>query len=61
VDNLNGFKLLGKMIRVDHIHQYKLPKASFSECSGAGSVGFWRLQSGSVGFYTGTDLIKKKD
>jgi len=26
VDNLNGFKLLGKMIRVDHIHQYKLPK-----------------------------------
>jgi len=26
VDNLNGFKLLGKMIRVDHVHQYKLPK-----------------------------------
>jgi len=26
VDNLNGFKLLNRMIRVDHIHQYKLPK-----------------------------------
>eukprot|EP00088_Acartia_fossae_P057408 TRINITY_DN6697_c0_g1_i12.p1 TRINITY_DN6697_c0_g1~~TRINITY_DN6697_c0_g1_i12.p1 ORF type:complete len:292 (-),score=74.05 TRINITY_DN6697_c0_g1_i12:177-1052(-) len=26
VDNLNGFKILGRMIRVDHIHQYKLPK-----------------------------------
>lgn len=26
VDNLNGFKLLSKMIRVDHVHQYKLPK-----------------------------------
>ena len=26
VDNLNGFKLLGRLIRVDHIHQYKLPK-----------------------------------
>merc|ERR1719167_541860 len=26
VENLNGFKLLNMMIRVDHIHQYKLPK-----------------------------------
>jgi len=26
VDNLNGFKILDRMIRVDHIHQYKLPK-----------------------------------
>jgi len=26
VDNLNGYKLLSRMIRVDHIHQYKLPK-----------------------------------
>jgi hypothetical protein len=29
VDNLNGIKILGKMIRVDHIHQYKLPKVNF--------------------------------
>jgi len=26
VDNLNGVKVLGRIIRVDHIHQYKLPK-----------------------------------
>jgi len=26
VDNLNGVKVLKRMIRVDHIHQYKLPK-----------------------------------
>jgi len=26
VDNLNGVKVLGRMIRVDHVHQYKLPK-----------------------------------
>jgi len=26
VDNLNGFKILNRMIRVDHVHQYKLPK-----------------------------------
>jgi len=26
VDNLNGVKVLGRLIRVDHIHQYKLPK-----------------------------------
>merc|ERR1711872_45570 len=26
VDNFNGYKLLSRMIRVDHIHQYKLPK-----------------------------------
>jgi len=26
VDNLNGIKVLSRMIRVDHVHQYKLPK-----------------------------------
>ena len=26
VDNLNGVKVLSRMIRVDHVHQYKLPK-----------------------------------
>ena len=26
VDNLNAVKVLGRIIRVDHIHQYKLPK-----------------------------------
>jgi len=26
VDNLNGIKVLGRTIRVDHVHQYKLPK-----------------------------------
>merc|ERR1712059_243056 len=26
VDNLNGVKVLGRTIRVDHVHQYKLPK-----------------------------------
>ena len=26
VDNLNGVKVLVRIIRVDHIHQYKLPK-----------------------------------
>jgi len=26
VDNLNGMKLLGRLIRVDHVHTYKLPK-----------------------------------
>jgi len=26
VDNLNGVKVLGRLIRVDHVHQYKLPK-----------------------------------
>ena len=26
VDNLNGFKILGRMIRVDHVQTYKLPK-----------------------------------
>ena len=26
VDNLQGIKVLGHIIRVDHIHQYKLPK-----------------------------------
>jgi len=26
VDNLNGMKLLGRLVRVDHVHTYKLPK-----------------------------------
>lgn len=26
VDNLNGVKVLQQLIRVDHVHQYKLPK-----------------------------------
>merc|ERR1719167_1809239 len=26
VDNLNGIKVLGRTIRVDHVHNYKLPK-----------------------------------
>merc|ERR1711874_631677 len=26
VDNLNGFKILGRTIRVDHVQTYKLPK-----------------------------------
>merc|ERR1712227_1140993 len=26
VDNLNATKVLGRTIRVDHVHQYKLPK-----------------------------------
>jgi len=27
VDNFNGTELLGKTMRVDHVHQYKLPKS----------------------------------
>ena len=26
VDNLNGMKLRGRLVRVDHVHTYKLPK-----------------------------------
>ena len=26
VDNLNGMKLLGRLVRGDHVHTYKLPK-----------------------------------
>merc|ERR1712141_552480 len=26
VDNLNGMKLCGRLVRVDHVHTYKLPK-----------------------------------
>ena len=26
VDNLNGIKLLNRIIRVDHVHEYKVPK-----------------------------------
>ncbi|CAI8044501.1 RNA-binding motif protein, X-linked 2 [Geodia barretti] len=26
VDNLNGFKLCGRTLRVDHVHQYRRPK-----------------------------------
>jgi len=26
VDNLNGMKLIGRLVRVDHVHTYKLPK-----------------------------------
>jgi len=26
VDNLNAFKILNRLIRVDHVHKYKLPK-----------------------------------
>ena len=26
VDNFNGMKLLGRLVRVDHVHTYKLPK-----------------------------------
>merc|ERR1712141_106252 len=26
VDNFNGMKLIGRLVRVDHVHTYKLPK-----------------------------------
>jgi len=26
VDNLNGMKVCGRLVRVDHVHTYKLPK-----------------------------------
>ena len=26
MDNFNGMKLLGRLVRVDHVHTYKLPK-----------------------------------
>ena len=29
VDNFNGVKLLGKVLRVDHVEKYKLPKQGF--------------------------------
>ena len=26
MDNFNGMKLIGRLVRVDHVHTYKLPK-----------------------------------